>query len=67
MLPQNPGRFERRSIYLEMDQTEHPVRDSIFSEAHEVRDGKLHFNDLPGLGVSVDEAAMDPFILRGDG
>lgn len=67
MLPQNPGRFERRSIYLEMDQTEHAVRDSIFSEAHEVRDGKLHFNDLPGLGVSVDEAAMDPFILRGDG
>jgi D-galactarolactone cycloisomerase len=66
MLPENPGRFERRPIYLEMDQTEHPVRDSIFSSAHEVKNGYLHFNDLPGLGVVVDEAAMGRFLIELD-
>ncbi|MDG1667756.1 MAG: mandelate racemase/muconate lactonizing enzyme family protein [Opitutae bacterium] len=64
MVPENPGRFERRAVFLEMDQTEHPVRDSIFSKAHEVIDGKLHFNDLPGLGVEIDEAAMQPFVVN---
>jgi D-galactarolactone cycloisomerase len=61
MLPENPGRFERRPIYLEMDQTEHPVRDSIFSESHAIIDGALHFNDLPGLGIEVDEAQLANF------
>jgi D-galactarolactone cycloisomerase len=67
MVPENPGRFERRSIFLEMDQTEHPVRDSIFSKAHEVIDGKLHFNELPGLGVVVDEAALQNFLIKPTG
>jgi len=64
MVPENPGRFERRVVFLEMDQTEHPVRDSIFSKAHEVIDGKLHFNDLPGLGVEINEAAMQRFVVN---
>ena len=63
MVPENPGRFERRPLFLEVDQTEHPVRDTIFSRAHEVIDGKLHFNDLPGLGVDIDESAMEPFVV----
>ena len=64
MIPENPGRFERRPVFLEVDQTEHPVRDKIFSTAHDVIDGKLHFNDLPGLGVNVDELAMEPFVIN---
>jgi D-galactarolactone cycloisomerase len=64
ILPENPGRFERRPVYLEMDQTEHPVRDSIFSTAHKVIEGHFHFNDLPGLGVVVDEDAMGEFVIH---
>ena len=46
-----------------MDQTEHLVRDSIFSQAHTVKDGKLYFNDLPGLGVDLDESAVASFLV----
>lgn len=63
ILPENPGRYERRPIYLEVDRTEHPVRDSIFSEAHTVKNGKLYFNNSPGLGVDVDESAMARYII----
>ncbi len=63
MIPENPGRFERRPVFLEVDQTEHPIRDTIFSTSHDVIDGKLHFNDLPGLGVDVDESVMEPFVI----
>lgn len=66
MLPENPGRFERRTVYLEMDRTEHLVRDSIFSQAHKVEGGKLYFNDLPGLGVELDEAAIASFLVDTD-
>tara|TARA_B100001093_G_scaffold195010_1_gene187484 strand:- start:4706 stop:5848 length:1143 start_codon:yes stop_codon:yes gene_type:complete len=59
--PENPGRYEKRKFYLEMDQTEHPIRDCIFKDSHKVKDGYLHFNDLPGLGVSVDEKLLDSF------
>ncbi|MFL2835868.1 MAG: mandelate racemase/muconate lactonizing enzyme family protein [Coraliomargaritaceae bacterium] len=58
---ENPGRFEKRAFYLEMDQTEHPIRDTIFSASHEIKDGCLHFNNLPGLGVSIDEQLLDSF------
>ena len=58
---ENPGRFEKRPLYLEMDQTEHAIRDTIFSAAHEVKDGFLHFNDLPGLGISINEQLLDTF------
>ena len=66
MLPENPGRLERRPIFLEMDQTEHPVRDSIFLDAHTVVDGALHFNDLTGLGVTVDETELSKYALHID-
>lgn len=66
MLPQNPGRNEGRSVYLEMDQTEHPIRDAIFSKAHEIIDGKLHFNDAVGLGIEVDEQALLQFLVKPD-
>jgi D-galactarolactone cycloisomerase len=64
MLPDNPGRFEGRSVYLEMDQTEHPVRDSIFTKAHSIKDGKLHFNDSTGLGVEIDEATLLGYTVK---
>lgn len=67
MLHENPGRFEPRPVFLEMDQTEHPIRDSIFTESHHIIDGKFHFNDLPGLGVEVDEVAMSEFVIHTDG
>ena len=62
-VPENPGRFERRKVFLEADRTEHPVKVAIFHEGHDIRDGFFHFNDLPGLGVVVDEIAMQEFMV----
>lgn len=63
-VPENPGRFERRKVFLEADRTEHPVRDAIFLEGHSIHDGHFHFNDLPGLGVEINEAAMAEYVVR---
>jgi len=63
ILHENPGRFESRKVYLEMDQTENEIRDSIFTSSHEVRSAELHFNDLPGLGIEVDEVAMHKYLI----
>lgn len=62
MLPKNPGRFESRPVFLEMDQTEHAIRDTIFPKAHIIKDGKFYFNSAVGLGVEVDETAMLQFL-----
>jgi L-alanine-DL-glutamate epimerase-like enolase superfamily enzyme len=47
-----------------MDQTEHPVRDSIFTKAHAIKDGSFLFNNLPGLGVEIDAVALQKFIIN---
>jgi D-galactarolactone cycloisomerase len=60
-LPENPGRFESRPVFLEMDLTEHPIRDGIFKQWNEVRGGFLHLSNRPGLGVEVDEGALAQF------
>ncbi|MEK6795396.1 MAG: mandelate racemase/muconate lactonizing enzyme family protein [Spirochaetota bacterium] len=61
-LPANPGRYEKREVSLEMDRTEHPVRDGIFSRWHEVKNGSLILNDAPGIGVDIDEARIKRFV-----
>ncbi len=65
-LGENPGRYERRKVYLEFDRTEHPVRESIFSIGHKVEGGYLYFNDLPGLGVEIDETRLQEFAATPD-
>lgn len=60
-LPDNPGRYEKREVFLEMDRTEHPVRDGIFTRWHEVKNGSLMLNDMPGLGVAIDENKLAGF------
>lgn len=66
MLPETPGRFERRPVWLEADLTEHPVRDSIFKTTHTIKNGTFYFNDLPGLGVEVNEPILQEFIIEPD-
>lgn len=61
VLPENPGRFEPRPVLLEMDMTEHPIRDGVFTEWNEIKSGSLRLSDKPGLGVRVDEKALARF------
>jgi len=61
MIADNPGRLEPAPLLLEHDRTEHPIRDAIFTLKHEVRNGVLHFNSAPGLGVDIDPTAMTRF------
>lgn len=58
---ENPGRHEARRLLLEVDCTEHPVRDAIFARQHRIADGRLIFNGLPGLGLEVDLDAIARF------
>ncbi len=62
-LPDNPGRAEKKSVFLETDQTEHPVRDGIFTKAPAINKGFLHLDKAPGLGVEIDEKAMARFVV----
>jgi D-galactarolactone cycloisomerase len=41
------------------DPERHPIQHGLYTEGPEVRDGMLHLNDLPGLGIEVDWAFVD--------
>jgi len=61
MLHENPGRLESGESLLEVDNTENPIRDGIFSCHHKIKNGYLYFNSQPGLGVELDRKALKKF------
>jgi len=63
MLHENPGRLEAGAALLEADCTENPVRDGLCSTHHEIRNGHIHFNHEPGLGVELDRKALRKFTV----
>jgi D-galactarolactone cycloisomerase len=47
--------------YLEMDCTEHPIRDALMPAALRPVDGIVRIPDGPGLGIEIDRAAVERF------
>jgi D-galactarolactone cycloisomerase len=47
--------------YLELDCTEHPIREALMPAALRPIDGVVRIPDAPGLGIDIDRAVIDRF------
>jgi D-galactarolactone cycloisomerase len=61
VLPDNPPGLFPRPPLLELDRSPHPVRDEVTSLPAVSADGRVRVPEGPGLGVSVDRAALRRF------
>lgn len=48
---------------LEFDRTYNPLRDGILERNFTIEDGAVTIPDGPGLGIAVDEAALEPYVV----
>jgi D-galactarolactone cycloisomerase len=60
---QPPSLQAEQPPLLELDRTENPIRDEILSTPLAIRQGFVDVPQGPGLGVEVDEAALERFAL----
>lgn len=59
-----PGRAEVAEPLLEVDRTENPLRDTLYSTTLEIKNGRATVPTGPGLGVEVDVPAMKKFCIQ---
>lgn len=59
-----PGRKEEKSLFLEYDRTENPLRDELFEVNVNVVNGKAIVPSEPGLGVSINRDALQLFSVN---
>jgi len=58
-----PGRAESKPLYLEYDRTENPLRDNLYKVNVEVKQGEAIVPTMPGLGVEIDNDALNEFTI----
>jgi D-galactarolactone cycloisomerase len=62
VLPSNPSALiQSWDPVLEMDRTEHPIRDALLEEPIVHRNGLVGIPTAPGLGIDVNRAALARF------
>jgi D-galactarolactone cycloisomerase len=61
VLPHGPPRHEPRQPLLEFDRTEQPFRQAILTRPIEHSAGVVRVPEGPGLGISIDQAALKRF------
>jgi D-galactarolactone cycloisomerase len=61
VLPDNPPALVPQEPWLELDQSEHPIRMAVLCQPIERRDGFVAVPQGPGLGVEIDRDALDGF------
>jgi D-galactarolactone cycloisomerase len=61
VIPDNPPGLFPRPPLLELDRSPHPVRDEVTSMPKVSAEGRLRVPEVPGLGVTVDRAALARF------
>ena len=49
---------------LELDRTEHPIRQAILKRPIEHERGVVRIPDGPGLGIEIDREALARFVIR---
>ncbi len=59
----NPRPYEQTPI-MEFDQTPNPIRNELASIAFEQTDGFVDVPHKPGLGLEIDESAVERFCVR---
>jgi D-galactarolactone cycloisomerase len=63
VLPDNPPALYPSSPMLELDLTEHGVRDAMMVEALRPRNGIMAIPGGPGLGIEVDRNVVQSFVV----
>ena len=61
VLPHNPPCLHPEEPLLELDRTEHPIRQAVLTEPIGHERGIDRIPDGPGLGVEIDRAALARF------
>lgn len=56
-----PGRLIMPDFTIEHDRTANGLRDEVTHPGFEVKNGKLVIPDTPGLGVEIDEKALEKY------
>ena len=56
-----PGRMYQPYPYMELDRTENALRDVLVKPLIQPEDGYLSVPDRPGLGIEVDEEALEKY------
>ncbi|WP_027134003.1 mandelate racemase/muconate lactonizing enzyme family protein [Geminicoccus roseus] len=64
VLPATPSALRPVEPMLELDQTQHPVRDALLVDPIRHQRGVVSVPQGPGLGIEVDRAALDHFAVR---
>jgi D-galactarolactone cycloisomerase len=58
-----PGRLKMPKCTLEHDRTNNGLRDNVTFPDFEIKNGMLTVSDKPGLGVEIDEEAMQEYLV----
>ena len=58
-----PRPYEQEPV-MEFDQTPNPIRNELASQAFEASDGYVDLPAGPGLGIEIDEAALNRLCIR---
>jgi len=58
-----PGRLKMPEFKLEHDCTANGIRDDVTSPDFKIKNGTIIISDKPGLGVEVDERAMEKYLV----
>ncbi len=61
-LEELPGRLFSPDYYLEYDQTENAIRESLTTPRIELKEGMIDVPDRPGLGIEVSEDALYQYL-----
>ena len=61
VIPDNPPGLFPRAPLLELDRSPHPVRDALLAEPIPLRGGRVAVPQGPGLGITIDRAALDRY------
>ena len=59
-----PGRMNKSDFYLEYDQTENALRENLTLPKVEMIDGKILVPKSPGLGLEVNEDALNIYTKK---
>lgn len=58
-----PGRMEPKSLLLEYDRTENPLRDELYKTPLQISPQGAEVPTAPGLGVEIDRQKMRDFLV----
>jgi len=61
VLPDNPPGLFPRPPLLELDRSPHPVRDALLVTPLAAVRGRMRVPEGPGLGITIDRAALRRF------